>query len=146
MTRIAEGVSRDGTRWELTVEFSGADLLTWLRVTTPGGHTAKGGYGDSSLHDRRRLALYTGRDDVGPNRAILRVSNDVETVRVNLSDGGWQSIDLTPHPVDKNAHVGALIYSRDLEIRNILLLDSAGEQMEHHAPPSPPKPPWFRPT
>ncbi len=146
MTTIAEGVARDGSRWELTVESRGADHVTWLRVTTSNGHTAKGGYGDSSLQEGRRLAMYTGWDDIGPNRAIIRVSNDVETVRVNLSDGGWQSIDLTPHPIDTNAQVGAFIYPRDLEIRNILLLDSAGEQLEDHAPPSPPRPPWMRPT
>ncbi len=120
VTKIAEGDTRDGCRWELSAESTGTDHVTWLRVTTPGGHTEKGGYGDSSLQEGRRLALYTGWDDIGPNRAIIRVSNDVETVRVNLSDGGWESVELTPHPIDTDAQVGAFIYARALEIRNIL--------------------------
>lgn len=146
VTKIAEGVTGDGSRWELTAESHGADHVTWLRVTTPDGHTAKGGYGDSSVQEGRRLGLYTGRDDIGPNRAIIRVSNDVATVRVNLSDGGWESLDLTPHPIDTAAQVGAFIYPRALEIRNILLLDCDGEQLEDHSPPSHPGPPRLRPT
>lgn len=139
MIKIAEGVTQDGSRWELIAESSGADQITWLRVTTPDGHTVQGGYGGSWLQEGRRLALHSGGDDLGQNRAIIQVSNDVETVRVNLSDGGWQSVDLTPHPIDTDSQVGAFIYPRDLEIRNILLLDSDGEQLDDHASPSPPK-------
>jgi hypothetical protein len=106
-----------------------SDPGTFLEVETPSGHHSKGGYGSRSLAPGWRLATYTGHDDVGPNRIILRVAGDVAGVTVTLSDGRRERLTLYSHPIHPGVGIAALVYPRDLDIHRIDLLDASGEPL-----------------
>ena len=126
MTVIGTGTSLEGDRWSLVTDVGDDDPIMWLEVMTPSGHHSKGGYGSRSLASAWRLATYTGHDDVGPDRVILRVAGDVAGVTVTLSDGRRERLTLYSHPTHPGVGIAALVYPRDLDIHRIDLLDASG--------------------
>jgi len=76
-----------------------------------------------------RLGTYTGHDDVGPDRILLRVADDVSGVTVTLSDGRLERLTLYSDPTHPGVALAALVYPRNPDIHRIDLLDNLGEPL-----------------
>jgi len=125
---FASGVSLGGDTWRLGWEGDDQEGITWLGITTPGGHTHKGGYGSLSLSTDSAVSVYSGSADHVPNGAILRVRSEATALEVSTSDGVTQVLDLVEHPAHEGASVAALIYPRGTKITSVLLVDEAGRR------------------
>ena len=125
---FAEGVSPDGDVWKLGWQAEGPFGITWLRVTTPAGHTHKGGYGSPSLHPDSPMSMYSGSADDVPNGAILRVATGATGLEVTTSDGRTQTLDLVQHPAHEGALVAALVYPRGTSIMSVRVVHPLGGQ------------------
>lgn len=124
---FASGVSSSGATWRLSWEGVELKGFTWLAITTPDGHTHKGGYGEFSLSGSA-VSVYSGSADHVPNGAILRVSSDAIALEASTSDGVTQVLDLVEHPAHQGASVAALIYPPGTSITSVLLSDEAGQR------------------
>lgn len=125
---FASGVSSSGDTWKLSWEGDELKGITWLGITTPDGHTHKGGYGEFSLASGSAVCLYSGSADHVPNGAVLRVSSEATALEASTSDGVAQVLDLVEHPAHQGASVAALIYPRGTKITSVLLVDEAGQR------------------
>ena len=125
---FASGVSSSGATWKLSWEGDDPKGITWLAITTPDGHTHKGGYGEFSLLSGSDVCLYSGSADHVPNGAILRVSSNAIALEALTSDGVIQVLDLVEHPAHQGASVAALIYPPGTRITSVLLSDEAGQR------------------
>jgi hypothetical protein len=122
---FARGVSASGDSWSLgwqSDELPGPGV-TWLRITTPEGHTHKGGYGSPSIAAHSPVSVYTGSADHVPNGAILRVATGATSLEVTTSDGVTRSLELVPHPAHENALVAVLVYPPETTIRSVRVVD-----------------------
>ena len=129
---LGTGRPVEGDEWQLLVDAAGqGESVTSIRVVSRTGKTSQGGYGDQSVWPGRRLALYTGWDDEGgPNRVIVRVTQDVASVQVRLSDGRAERPELVRHPIHHDAQVAGLVFPHGLNITRIELLDANGAVLE----------------
>lgn len=123
---FAEGIAPSGDAWILSWTGDDREGVTWLRVTTPDGHTHKGGYGSASIHPNSPLSMYTGSADNVPNGGILRVATGALGLVVTTSDGLTQALDLVPHPAHEGALVAALVYAPGTSIVSIRVVDADG--------------------
>jgi hypothetical protein len=122
---FAEGVSPSGETWRLGWQPDDHDGITWLRVTSPDGHTHKGGYGSPSLSPHSPVSIYIGSADNVPNGAIIRVPSGATGLEVTTSDGRIQTVTLVQHPVHQ-ALVGACIYPRGTAVTAIRVTNQTG--------------------
>lgn len=116
---FAEGITPGGDSWTLGWQPEGQWGITWLRVTTPDGHTHKGGYGSPSISTDSPVSMYSGSADDVPNGAILRVGAGATGLQVTTSDGVTQTLQLVPHPAHEGAIVAALVYPRGTHIMSV---------------------------
>src|SRR6476660_2923090 len=107
---FAPGVSTHGDAWTPGWQPDDGWGITWLRVTTPDGHSHKGGYGSPSISPDSEVSVYTSSRDGVPNGAILRVGEGATALHVTTSDGLTQPVNLVPHPAHEGALVAAVVY------------------------------------
>jgi len=133
---FAEGVSPGGDAWRLGWQPDDHNGITWLRITTPDGHTHKGGYGSPSISSHTPVSIYTGSADQVPNGAIIRVPTGATGLEVTTSDGRTQTVNLVQHPAHEGALVGAFLYPHGTDIGSVRVIDQGGRHdvpiSQHH--------------
>lgn len=125
---FAAGTSPSGDAWSLGWDGDEHEGVTWLRVTTPDGHTHKGGYGSPSISSKSPVSMYSGSADNVPKGAILRVASGVTALEATTSDGITQTLELVEHPVHKGALVAAVVYPQGTSVTSVSVVDRAGHR------------------
>jgi hypothetical protein len=127
---LAQGVSRELDRWTLCCEDSDRESLIYVDVVTVLDEHARGGYSGVPLRSGANLAVYQGLNDAGPYRMIIAVSDQVDSVRVQMSDTTTETLDLHGVAHFTGVRFGVLIYPRSKHANRIELFDRNGLELE----------------
>jgi hypothetical protein len=84
---VAEGDLPSGQHWILKAGGSREDFYTLLETVHPDGHRDEGGMGGALLYPGQLLNIYTGSDDRGLLRVIVRADQRVARLRLTLATG-----------------------------------------------------------
>jgi hypothetical protein len=98
LATIAEGVLPSGQRWILRAGGSREDFYTFLETVHPDGHSDEGGMGGALLYPGQLLNTYTGCDDRGLLRVVVRADPRVARLRLTLGTG--ERLDLAAIAAD----------------------------------------------
>ena len=87
LTTVAQGDLPGGQHWILQAGGTGEDFYTFLETVHPDGHRDQGGMGGPLLYPGRLVNAYSGGDDRGLLRLIVRADSRVARLRLTLTTG-----------------------------------------------------------
>jgi hypothetical protein len=129
LATIAEGDLPSGQHWILQAGGSREDFYTLLETVHLDGHRDQGGFGGPPLHPGRPLNVYTGGDDRGLFRVVVRADPRVARLRLTLTSG--EELELAPVAADAALGVNffAALLPRTAELVSLIPLDPGGHPL-----------------
>ena len=129
LTTVAEGDLPTGQHWILQAGGTGEDFYTFLETVHPDGHRDQGGMGGPLLYPGRLLNAYSGGDDCGLLRLIVRADPRVARLRLTLTTG--QRLELAAVATDAGLGVSyfAALLPRTTGLAGLTPLDPAGHPL-----------------
>lgn len=130
LATVAEGDLPSGQHWTLQAGGSRDDFYTFLETVHPDGHRDQGGFGGPLLYPGRLLNTYTGGDDRGLRRLVVRADPRVARLRLSLATG--EQLELAAVATDTVLGVSffAALLPRTAELVSLTPLDSDGRPLE----------------
>ncbi len=127
---VAQGDLPGGQRWILRAGGSREDYYTFLETIYPGGYRDEGGLGGPLLYPGSLLNTYTGGDDHGLHRVVVRADPRVARLRLSLASG--EQLDLAPVATDAGLGVSffAALLPWTAGLDALTPLDSSGQPLE----------------
>jgi hypothetical protein len=144
MTVVAEGDLPTGEHWILKVGGTADYYETFLETVHPDGHRDQGGMGGPSLDPGQYLNMYTGGDDQGLRRVIVRADSRVRRLVMEL-DTGERSV-LAPVATDSVAGLAFFVALLPWAVCPVRLeaLDNKGNVLSAPTLRTIRPPPWDR--
>jgi hypothetical protein len=129
LTTLAEGDLPSGQHWILQAGGTREDFYTFLETVHPDGHRDQGGLGGPLLYPGSLLNTYTGGDDRGLLRLIVRADPRVAQLRLTLATG--EHLELTAVATDPDLGVSffAALLPRTTGLAGLTPLDPAGHPL-----------------
>jgi hypothetical protein len=142
MTVVAEGDLPTGEHWILKVGGTADDYETFLETVHPDGHRDEGGMGGPPLDPGQYLNMYTGGDDQGLRRVIVRADSRVHRLVMEL-DTGERRV-LAPVATDPAAGLAFFVALLSWAVCPVRLeaLDNDGHVLSAPTLRTIPRPPW----
>jgi hypothetical protein len=127
---VAEGDLPSGEHWAVKAGGTAADYYTFLETVHPSGHRDEGGMGAPPLYPGRSLNTYTGGDDQGLRRILVRADPQVRSLRMELASGEVRELQ----PVGSDAACGLTFFAALLpwtvSVTSLTGLDTDGQTLE----------------
>ena len=129
LATIAEGVLPGGQRWILRAGGTREDFYTFLETVHPDGHSDEGGMGGDLLYPGELLNAYTGSNDRGLLRVVVRADPRVARLRLTLATG--EHLDLAAIAADPGLGVTffAALLPRTSGLVSLTPLDAVGHPL-----------------
>jgi hypothetical protein len=142
MTVVAEGDLLTGEHWVLRAGGTARDYYTFLETVHPDGHRDEGGMGGPPLYPGQYLNTYTGGQDQGLRRVLVRSDPRIRRLRMELDNG--EQRELSPVATDPAVGLAFFVALLPWAVCPVRLegLDSEGNVLPSVTPRSIPAPPW----
>jgi hypothetical protein len=129
LTTVAEGDLPSGQYWILQAGGTREDFYTLLETVHPDGHRDQGGMGGPLLYPEHLLNAYSGGDDRGLLRLIVRADPRVARLRLTLTTG--ERLELAAAGTDPGVGVTyfAALLPRTTGLADLTPLDLAGHPL-----------------
>lgn len=143
MGPVAEGDLPTGEHWILRAGGDAEDYYSFLETIHPDGHRDEGGMGGPPLYPGQHLNTYTGGNDRGLRRVIVRADPTVQRLLMELDTGEHQELE----PVGADQQFGVVFFAALLPWASCPVslkgLDDQGHALTEDRPRRvPPPPEW----
>jgi hypothetical protein len=130
LATVAEGDLPSGQHWILQAGGSREDFYTFLETVHRDGHRDQGGFGGPLLYPGHLLNTYTGGDDRGLQRVVVRADPRVARLRLALVTG--EQLELAPVATDSDLGVSffAALLPRTCDLGSLSPFDAAGQPLD----------------
>ena len=130
LATIAEGHLPSGHHWILQAGGDPEDFYTFLETVHPDGRRDQGGFGGSLLYPGSLLNTYTGADDRGLRRLIVRADPRVARLSLALATGEQLELAAVATDLARGVNFFAALLPRTCDPVSLTPLDTAGQPLD----------------